>query len=141
VRQIQNGPSLVEIDGDLVRTEVRADATIETARSYLDLVEEVLNREGRCFQLVINDANWGMSSDARRYTFEWSQRQVTSGSVIVGGGLALRTLMTMLMRALALFSTRAAPIVFFATEAEGRAWIDKQRQLLLNKQIAIPPPF
>jgi hypothetical protein len=130
VQRVQIAQNLIEVDGDIVRSLVGCQSTLETARPFFALAEQVLLREGRLFLLTVNNSNYGVDSAARRYSYDWFRSHPITGAANVGGGVAFGTILTMLSRAMALVSATVPPLGFFASEPEALAWIADQRRKL-----------
>jgi len=133
VQRVQIAQNVIEVEGDVVRSLVGCQSTLETARPFFALAEQVLHREGRLFLLTVNNHNYGVDSAARRYSYDWIRSHPISGAANVGGGVAFTTILTMLSRAMALVSTTVPPLAFFASEPEALAWIDEQRRRQMSK--------
>jgi hypothetical protein len=128
MQRVQIGPHTVEIEGDLVRWVVGGPSTAAGAHAYFALVEEVLAREGSVFLLTINEHNHKLAGEGRRISFDWLRSHRVSGSAMVGGGIATRTIITLLSRAMALTGIDNGPAACFASESEALAWIAKLRR-------------
>lgn len=134
------GPNRVLVDGDLITSYVGGPGTLATATPFHALAAQVLAEHGRLFLLTVNEGNHGLDSEARRYAFNWLQTHKVSAAAMVGGGTVLRTTLTLLARALVLFSANIPPFVFVASEREALAYIDQQRRRISGLSPAADPP-
>lgn len=82
--------------------------------------------------LLVNLAQLGrISKEARSQSVGGSQDLVIRGIAIVGASAHLRLIAGLVGRAVELMQRKQdAPTRFFATEAEGRQWIDQRRRAL-----------
>jgi len=108
---------------------MRGDFTAEETVAYLPLVEQVLAEHGRFFMLVdMNRANT-IPPETRRISSEFGRKHPPAGMAVWGSNVAVRVLLTLMLRTISLFRKDAVPIAFVASEQEARAWVAAQRNL------------
>jgi hypothetical protein len=96
---------------------------------YVEVVgKNQVERYGRNLVLVDVVRAGPITPEARRHIVAERRRHMPVGAVaIVGANFAARTLAMMVFKATAYFAKEPQSNAFFASEVEGRAWLDKQR--------------
>lgn len=122
----------VHCEDDLLIARIRGPYD-EAVAWYLEsrLIEQA-HRYG--YSLVIFHAHevTTITREARRLMIEsTSTRQDPGAGGILGASFTIKTLAQMLVRAADLLTKNPAALRFFDTEAEARAWLDKQRPRLV----------
>lgn len=125
------GRHLLRREGDILF--VKFQGPIDIQEMQLLFAAMVQMREGSPVVFHLYDgARAGLTSPAAR---RWAAENMTAthraaGIACYGVSAVVRAIAELHTRAIALFRKQAAvPMVYFATEAEARAWIDRQRAL------------
>lgn len=125
------GPHSVEIEGDIITVRLRGDFELEHMQKWCGLADAVIAEHGGAFTISDFSAGGHFPPESRRYGSEWPNAGRVWGSALVGSSLALRVLMTMIIRVSAMLrKQQGVPLVSVATEAEARAWVASQRSKL-----------
>ena len=128
---IQVGPHSVEIDGDIITVRLRGNFKLEHMKQWCTIADRVIAERGGAFTISDFSAGGDFPPESRRYGSEWPNSGKVWGSVLVGSSLALRVLMTMIIRVSAMIrKDRGVPLVSVATEADAHAWVSEQRSKL-----------
>jgi hypothetical protein len=77
-----------------------------------------------------------IEASARKYIVNWCRTTPVAGVATFGIGNVQRMLITFILNAVKLVAGFRIPYLFCRDEAEGRAWITRQRQILLAKESA-----
>lgn len=123
------GSHTVIVDGDWV--EVRAVGTVDldTVTRFHAVLERVLaDHQGRAFVLADIAAMGNMTSEARRSVTEWDRHHKVTAAAISGGGFAVRTVLTLVLKAVQLLNHDSLDRVFTGDAAEARAWLLARRR-------------
>lgn len=123
------GSHTLIVDGDWV--EVRAIGTVDldTVTRLHAVLERVLaDHEGRAFVLADIAAMGNMTPEARRSVTEWDRHHKVTAAAISGGGFAVRTVLTLVLKAVQLLNHDSLDRVFTGDAAEARAWLLARRQ-------------
>lgn len=118
----------VQEEGDLLVATVDRPLTLEVTKQFCHLAEQVREREKRLFVISRIQGSQTATAEARRYFSEWTSKHPVDASAMVSTSTLARATMTLIVSAAKLVSKRTIPTAFFATEAEARSWIGKQRQ-------------
>lgn len=124
----------VQEEGDLLVAIVDRQLTLEMTKQFCHLAAQVREREKRLFVISRIQGAQTASAEARRYFTDWTSKNPVDASAMVSTSTLARATMTLIISAVKLVSSRAIPTAFFATEAEARAWIGKQRQLISDQR-------
>lgn len=122
-----SGRHVITSEGDIQSIKLRGTLSIDDASAFHAVLEESVRRHGTAY--VLADASQGVSvpPETRRWIAEWNQSHHVSGVAIYGSSLVARTLLTLVLQAIAFLRRNPVPSVFVKTEAEARAWIAEQR--------------
>jgi hypothetical protein len=126
---VQIGAHTIVIEGDMLITCLRGDFTAEETVAYLRLVEQVLAEHGRFFMLVDMNRADTIPPETRRISAEFGRKHPPTGMAVWGSNVAVRVLLTLILRTISFFQKDAVPIAFVASEHEARAWVAAQRSL------------
>lgn len=99
--------------------------TPEEVRELIALLESEQRKEpGLGLQLDVSGGA-AIGPEARRALAERTNKEGSTVPVaVIGASLAVRAFLTMVIRTVQLFGGPAAPVSFFASEAEGQAWLE-----------------
>ena len=119
----QFGSHTLSSEGEVLRVLLVGDVRLEDMQQLLTLVEQVIERHG-CYGAILDTRQLGsVTPQARKYIGQWPGATRCFGNAVFGAGLATRTLLTLLARAIELFSARGFSVAFFRTEGEARVWL------------------
>jgi len=128
------GPHRYVIDGDLVHNmaDPHTALDLEMMQAYTKLLELVLQKYGRVFLLSDGRALFNISPEARRHLASWPSAPQIIASAIYGANAVSRALVKLIAAAMEIVQSSkgkqpAHTMMFFASEAEARAWLDKER--------------
>jgi hypothetical protein len=135
---VRVGPHTIYIEEGVVHNRFAGDLSRDDMAAVLEFADQVLKRDGVVFTL--NDVRGirHISPEARRYAAQWMRGRRFDGAAVYGANLATRTLVTLLLRAINLLRSTPFESIFCATEQEGRAWINEQRQKLQHGSRPLP---
>lgn len=128
------GPNTeIRIQGDIVFVKTLGQTTLEDLYVIFGAYAEVRRKHGRVFALYDGTKGAGMSADARKEIMASAHipDRETNAVATFGAPFAMRALVNMLDRALVALRRKSLGVVMFATEAEARAHLDRERQKLL----------
>jgi hypothetical protein len=114
---------------DIVRIWLVGDVSGGESRVILDALERSSRRGARLFILVDVSRFGVMLPEARKVAVQGQEIRMFA-TVIVGASVLQRSALKLLDLAYRLVTKdpHAAAMVFFRTEAEGRAWIEQHRR-------------
>ena len=102
--------------------------TPDEVRHLIAFLEAEQTREPRLGLLLDVSGGASVGPEARRALAERTNKEGSTVPVaVVGASLAIRAFLTMVIRTVQLFGGPAAPVAFFASEAEGQAWLESYR--------------
>jgi NAD(P)-dependent dehydrogenase (short-subunit alcohol dehydrogenase family) len=113
----------VRVEGDVLAITLVGDLTLLDVQQIAAALDRVIASHGRYAALVNMQGLGTFNADARRYITAWPGNRACYGNAFYGGGITARTLMTLVVRAVQLFTKTNNPVGFFKTEAEARAWL------------------
>lgn len=124
----------VHIEGDVIVVKNFGVTTSADLQIILDTYTRVQSRYGHMFALYDGRLGKGMTSDARRALLDKREdsRRSANATAVFGAPFAMRILVNMLDRALMGLRRKGLGVVMFATEEEARAYLDEQRQQILQ---------
>lgn len=128
------------VDGDTIHWETHGALAIADVVGLQQVMTDVKRQMGTL--LLVCDTRLGASvgPEVRRYISRWEDVGAPScPTAVIGANLLIRTLVTLIMNAGRLLTGRTPPFLFFATEAEGYAWLAQQRTRLLREQAREKP--
>lgn len=124
------GAHSIAIEGCILHIRLVGDLTQEQVTEILHIAAEIHAREGLIFTLNDISRLQRLLPETRRYAAHWMRSHPFNGGALYGGGLASRTVMTLLVRAINLVRTKQVLTHFTETEQESRAWLALQIQKL-----------
>lgn len=121
----------VHCEEDLLVVRICGPYDEAVARHLEFLYVDLANRYGYRLALLFGRETTTITPEARRLMAEWNAvlRDPFAGAV-VGASFTAKTIANMLIRAMELITRRPTDLSFCDTEAEARAWLDKQRPRL-----------
>lgn len=126
------GRHLLRRDGDILFVRFRGAVDIGEMQLLFAAMVQMQEKNPVVFHLYDGSQAGLTTPEARR----WAAENMTSthraaGIACYGVNAVVRAIAQLHTRAIALLHRQVAvPMVFFATEAEARAWIDRQRALI-----------
>ncbi len=128
------GPHTVDTDGDCLLVWQRGTFQLDHMQAFCAEADRVIAEHGRVF--IINNSSGGgsYSPEARRYASQWQNALHVQGAVIFGASFGFSVVITMMARAIAMFSKYHIPMATVGTESEARAWVATRRQKWLASQ-------
>lgn len=119
----QVGLHTITRERDLNIIKLRGPLSIDEAKVYHAMVEGSLQRYGSAYVMVDSTDGVSLAPATRRWIAEWNQQHRVNGVAIYGGGVVMRTLLTLLLNAISLLRSQRVPSVFVKTEADARTWL------------------
>ena len=117
------GAHSVSREGDLHLIKMEGGLSQEEAETFHKGVARTLARYGSAYVLVDSRRASSIAPLTRRWIAEWNKSHQVSGVAIYGSSLVVRTVLTLVLNAIALLRSQAVPSAFLKTETEARAWI------------------
>ena len=125
--QVAIGGHTFLVEGDVLQCMLQGDFTAQHARELFVLLEQVQADEGS-FVILADISQMGtIDAAARRWMALESRRFACRATAMYGASLPARTVITLLLRSLALFRPTLMPLHFAKTEQEARLWLEAQR--------------
>jgi hypothetical protein len=129
------GPHVVKVEDDLVTLRFYGECSAEHMRGITGTIDEVIALCGCC--AVVGDLRElrSVSPEARRFASSWTNIDFCYAVAVFGASLPLRTIVTLLSRAIELFRKRpnTSGVEFFKTEEEARASVVPKRREFLAR--------
>lgn len=130
------GKNRYYIDNDCVFWEVREETTPADIHEIAEVTIAVYKQRGVVF-FICDAFGAPQPSAATRGAMNaryQSGNTVPAPTVVVGGSALMRTLLSLVVRAIRLLGGNPPPIEFVATQEEARAWLQRQRHEHASKQ-------
>ncbi len=125
------GPHFIRDEGDIFVWILHGTVEVEHVQVTYQRSVDLARQYGYCLNLFDSRHGGSVSAEARRVSGELSRRSpLISATAIFGANLLMRTLTTLLWRAVAMLTHQKTDLEFFATEPEARAWLALQRPKL-----------
>lgn len=122
------GRHIARPEKDLILYTVLGDLSDDELRHGVELLGPIIAEHGYCY-IIADLAEMGsLDVAARRETSRHPNLKHLRAYAGISPSMVTRTLVTLALRALAVFQGNGLRIDFFSTEGEARAWIDKLRQ-------------
>lgn len=123
------GLHVISREGDLHFIRINGPLRLEDAQHFHGAVAESRRRYGSVYVLVDSSGAGAITPETRRWIAEWNKTHHVNGVAIFGSSLVVRTLLTLVLHAIALLRSQAVPSVFVKDEAAARAWLQDLRSL------------
>lgn len=129
------GSHVVLVEEELVTLRLHGALSLEEMRAVTGIIDEVIARVGRCGVLGDLRALTQVTPEARRFAGSWTNVDFCYATGVFGASLPLRTIVSLLSRAIELFRKRPqrGALQFWKTEEEARAWVLSRRRELFGK--------
>ena len=121
------GAQTISTDGSIVQLGIVGVMQREEIEPFISVLDEVIARHGCYATLIDAQAMRSLSAESRKLIADWKGVQYCYGNAIYGAGLAARTAITLVARAIQLFTGNDLQVKFFETQAEAYAWIASRR--------------
>lgn len=120
------------VDKDLFVLDGHGEISVKELEELFRTCWRIGDEYGYWLVLVDARAGVGMSADARRYVGQVRKIHPSgkNATAIFGGGLIELTFITLIRNVIRLLRGEESSIAACRTEAEARAWLDEQRELL-----------
>ena len=116
------------VDGDWVELELVGSIGLADSTPIHDRLAQILaDHGGRAFLLADITRLAGLQPDVRRQMATWNREHRLSATAVFGGSFTVRTIVTLVLKAIR-FRDRDAMEVYFAKEEhEARRWLAARR--------------
>lgn len=115
-------------DGETLHLRIIGDFEMEEMQQVLSIIDSVVEREG-CWAVVADVREMSrVTHEARQLASRWENVKLGYATAIFGAGLATRTMIFLISRAMELITRKHSNITFVKTEAEARSWVKAQRR-------------
>ena len=123
------GKHQICVELDALFWRVCGEVDLEEMRVLCETSAEVVTLYGHVFLVVDTRTAGSLTAEARRFQNDWqhSHRSELSRTVVFGANVAVRAIVTLMVRANALFSARAPQVDFVASESDALAWLSNRR--------------
>lgn len=132
------GKHCYRLERDLLIIETHGDVHLTDMQQLLSLLNSMIATHGYC--LVFGDIRGGFSIDkeSRRMALDGFLKEHAKhyANAIIGASPLARGVVALVMGASRVLFGQANYIQFFATETEGRAWLDTQRARFGKKKLS-----
>lgn len=122
------GLHVVSRERDLHLIRLRGALGQDEAEAFHEGVARTIARYGSAYVLVDSSEAGSIAPQTRRWIAEWNKAHPVGGVAIFGSSLVVRTVLTLVLNAIALLRSQAVPSVFVKTEAEARTWLASLRR-------------
>ncbi|MDC0723145.1 STAS/SEC14 domain-containing protein [Nannocystis bainbridge] len=112
---------------DLAHIKVRGPFDLAVAHTVHGMLADIMAEKGRCYLLADLTRMDGIPTDARKHVGEWHKQHSVSGVGVYGASFAMRSLATLMFRAIRLVTGKPTEMAFVRDEAEARRWIEALR--------------
>lgn len=130
-------------EDDIAVGQYAKTITLQEAIFMTDVYKRIYMKHKRMFGLSDLSRVTTIEPEARRHLVQWSRTVPVAGVAAFGLGSVQRMLVILIFNAVKLVTGGfGIPLALCKDEAEARAWIVRQRRLLLESQIsnnAAPP--
>jgi hypothetical protein len=119
---------------DIVFVRTKGIVDKQDMLDMTDVLERGVRGWPQVFLLVDQSAQEGMTAEARKVAPDMGDWIPYRGTVMFGGGFAVRTLGQMLMKLINLGRKSENPTTFVKEESEARAWLAQRRRELSGQK-------
>lgn len=128
------GHTLSFEDPDLVRVVFDGEVDLKQLYEMNDLVREFKASRGTIYLVADARKGLGFSAEARKAVSDDPKLSPYAATAFFGASFAMKTIVNMLNRAMALMGRSTGGVMTFVdTEEEARAWVAKQRAAAAQK--------
>lgn len=122
------GQHEISIENDVIVCRYRGPLSLAEVAAIHGIIQAQLSVQPRLFQICdLRDMD-GLSREVREWIAKWSKEHRLAGVVLFGGSLVMQVAATMIERvARLLYRSDTPPVYFCRSEAEARAWVERQR--------------
>lgn len=123
----------IRIDGDLVYLRIRGVMTLRDLNAMIEIYQGLYAQHDRLFAVYDVTQSEGIDRAGRKaLSASRAMSLRPTATAIFGASFAMRTMASMIERALVGLGRPPTGMKFFETEALALAYIDEQRRRLLN---------
>lgn len=125
------GQHEISIENDVILCRYRGPLSLDEVAAVHAIIQAQLSVQQRLFQICdLRDMD-GLSRDVREWIAKWSKEHRLAGVGLFGGSLVMQVAASMIERvARLLYRSETPPVYFCRSEAEARAWVERQRLAL-----------
>lgn len=127
------GRHSVQEDGDTLHLRIVGEYDHDEMQRVLALIDAVVEREGRWAVVADVREMTRVTHEARQCAAKWENVQLGYATAIFGAGMATRTMIFLISRAMELITRKHSNIIFVKTEVEALSWVRSQRQLAARR--------
>lgn len=128
------------VEDDILFSVPHGDVLGAELKLYTDAAMELIDQYGYCLILSDNHDLGSITADARRHSAQWTVGKPVIGLALFNAGLAARSLITIVLKALNLILRPSIPFAFFANEREARDWLAGLRRQCRTQHGKGPEP-
>lgn len=127
------GNLTISMDGDILLVGLRGEFGVVEEQLFRQWRDRATAQYGYRLTLATAEGRASVSPEARAMMVEWSRSQARHGSTaFLGASFAMKTVVNFVSRAIRALTNDHAPLRFFSTEAEARAWLAEERERYLS---------
>lgn len=126
---------LLRQEGELVYLRPEGDLSPKVAQQVVNVLLHVKRQHGRCFVLANLEKAGAIPPESRRLLIDHGTKHRPDAIALCSAGLLARTMNALVFGAMNLLGSRKQNTMQFATEQEGRLWIEAEK--LCHKQTTI----
>jgi len=114
---------------ELLVVEMNGTLLVEDARQLLLTMSGIDEQLGQVLALFDVSKGATVPAEVRRLLAQWNRHgREPAPTAIVGSSLALQAIATMIVYTIRIFTGKQAPLAFFQTQDEARAWLKQQEK-------------
>lgn len=121
------GKHTVESEGDFVVARFFGDESPEEGAVIADILTRYLHAQPRLYVLVDVSKVGDIPGETRKLWLHWFNKYSPEAVVVLGAGIAVRTIAKMASASTRVLFGREPRFVFVESEDEGRTWVDQHR--------------
>jgi hypothetical protein len=122
------GAHRLSFDGELAEFVIEGPLELPESTAMHDLLARMLvDSAGRGFLLVDITRLTGVGPDVRRHMSAWNARHRLNACALFGGSFAMRTILTLAVKAIKFKDKDQLDVLFARDEPEARAWLAAHR--------------
>ncbi|HZF47336.1 MAG TPA: STAS/SEC14 domain-containing protein [Polyangiaceae bacterium] len=133
------GNQRVRVEGDTVFSRWSGSPSMAEIQGYHAVLERVLAEAGKVYCLIDMRNSERPSPEARQWMTGWARRFQVTALAGFGANFAMRTVATLMSRAVRFFKSDMPVMEFFETEAEARVYLAAERARIAAKKGSAGP--
>lgn len=119
--QVEIAKHTVYVEGHVMLVFLRGTLEFDDMQQFLAIADAVIDRHGGYAAIVDVRQLGTLTPAARSAAKHWKRSSTCRGNWFIGASLATRTLLTLIVRGLQLFTAKPLHAEFCKTEAEARS--------------------